>query len=50
MIRCCGSDSDRCSACERVEIRWPSGQVDRYQDLAADAGFLVTEGAHSPSR
>ena len=33
---------------ERVEIRWPSGQVDRYQDLAADAGFLITEGAHTP--
>jgi hypothetical protein len=33
---------------ERVEIRWPSGQVDRYQDLAADAGFLITEGAQTP--
>ena len=28
-----------------VEVRWPSGRVDRYQDLKADAGYQLKEGA-----
>jgi enediyne biosynthesis protein E4 len=30
---------------ERVEVRWPSGQVDRYEGLDADRGYLLREGA-----
>jgi enediyne biosynthesis protein E4 len=29
---------------ESVEVRWPSGQVDRYSGLAADTGYLLHEG------
>jgi tetratricopeptide (TPR) repeat protein len=29
----------------RVEVRWPSGQVDRYDELKVDRGYLVREGA-----
>ena len=29
---------------DRVEVRWPSGRVDRYSDLAADTGYLLREG------
>jgi tetratricopeptide (TPR) repeat protein len=29
---------------DRVEVRWPSGRVDRYEDLAADMGYHVREG------
>ncbi len=29
---------------ESVEVRWPSGKVDRYQDLAADTGYHLQEG------
>jgi hypothetical protein len=29
---------------ERLEVRWPSGQVDRYEGLNADRGYLVREG------
>ncbi len=27
-----------------LEIRWPSGQVDRYKDVAADRFYLAREG------
>ncbi len=27
-----------------IEIRWPSGHVDRYRGLAADTGYLLREG------
>ena len=30
---------------ERLEVRWPSGQVDRYDGLEADRGYLLREGA-----
>jgi hypothetical protein len=30
---------------ERLEVRWPSGQVDRYHDLDCDTGYLLREGA-----
>jgi enediyne biosynthesis protein E4 len=29
---------------ERLEVRWPSGQVDRYDGLDADRGYLAREG------
>src|SRR5262249_7562425 len=33
-----------------IEVRWPSGRVDRYQDLAADAAYLLREGQSAPGR
>jgi tetratricopeptide (TPR) repeat protein len=30
---------------EWLEVRWPSGRLDRYEDLAPDAGYLLREGA-----
>ncbi len=35
---------------DEVEVRWPSGRVDRYRDLAADRGYLLREGAAAPAR
>jgi hypothetical protein len=35
-------DADRV---ESIEIRWPSGRVDRLGPLPADAGYLIREGA-----
>ncbi len=32
---------------EEIEVRWPSGQVDRFRDLAADTGHLLIEGESS---
>jgi hypothetical protein len=29
---------------EAIEVRWPSGHVARYSDLAADAAYLLREG------
>ena len=29
---------------ESVEVRWPSGRCDRYENLAADTGYLLREG------
>jgi hypothetical protein len=29
---------------DHVEVRWPSGRVDRFEALAADAGYLLREG------
>lgn len=29
---------------ESVEVRWPSGRVDRFKDLAADAAYHLREG------
>ncbi len=31
-----------------VEVRWPSGQADRYQDLAGGTGYLLREGETTP--
>jgi hypothetical protein len=31
-----------------VEVRWPSGRVDRYRDLPADAIYHVREGDPAP--
>jgi tetratricopeptide (TPR) repeat protein len=33
---------------EEVEVRWPSGRVDRYRGLPADTGHLLREGEASP--
>ena len=38
-----------CSRIDSVEVRWPSGQVDRWRDLAADTGYLLREGADEAS-
>jgi hypothetical protein len=35
-------DADRV---ESVEVRWPSGRVDRLGPLLSDAGYLIREGA-----
>jgi enediyne biosynthesis protein E4 len=29
---------------EWLEVRWPSGRVDRHENLAADTGYLLREG------
>jgi tetratricopeptide (TPR) repeat protein len=34
---------------ETVEILWPSGKKDRYFDLPADTGYVLREGATSPT-
>ncbi len=33
---------------ELVEVRWPSGRVDRYRDLTADRCYLLREGQVEP--
>ena len=33
---------------ESVEVRWPSGRIDRYTGLAADRGYLLREGDPVP--
>jgi tetratricopeptide (TPR) repeat protein len=33
---------------DRVEVRWPSGRRDAYQQLAADAGYRLREGDPAP--
>jgi tetratricopeptide (TPR) repeat protein len=33
---------------EQVEVKWPSGRVDRFRDLAADRGYLIREGDLAP--
>jgi hypothetical protein len=33
---------------DRLEVRWPSGQIDRFDGLAADHGYLLREGAQKP--
>jgi tetratricopeptide (TPR) repeat protein len=32
------------SRVDSVEVRWPSGQVDRWKDLPADTGYRLKEG------
>ncbi len=31
-----------------VEVRWPSGRIDRFADLDSGAGYLLTEGRSDP--
>src|SRR5262249_14081170 len=38
-------DTDRIEA---IEVSWPSGRVDRFGPLAADAGYLLREGQPEP--
>ena len=33
---------------EWVDVRWPSGRVDRYCELKADSGYLLREGDSRP--
>jgi hypothetical protein len=33
---------------DRIEVTWPSGHVDRLEELAADAGYLLREGESKP--
>ena len=33
---------------EAVEVTWPSGRVDRFDGLPADAGYLLREGDAAP--
>ncbi len=35
---------------ESVEVRWPSGKLDTYRNLAADRGYRLREGDASPLR
>ncbi|HZW32004.1 MAG TPA: FG-GAP-like repeat-containing protein [Isosphaeraceae bacterium] len=37
-----------CRRVESLEVRWPSGRVDRHAGLAGDAAYLLREGAASP--
>ncbi|MHC5544018.1 CRTAC1 family protein, partial [Singulisphaera rosea] len=39
---------DDATRVDRLEVRWPSGQVDTYQSLAADRGYLLKEGDAVP--
>jgi hypothetical protein len=31
-----------------IEVTWPSGRVDRYEELAADTGCVLREGETKP--
>jgi hypothetical protein len=33
---------------ESVEVRWPSGRLDRWRHIAADTGYLLREGDPAP--
>ncbi len=33
---------------EEVEVRWPSGQVDRLRNIPADRGYRLREGEAKP--
>ena len=33
---------------DAIEVRWPSGRVDRFRGLAADAVYLIREGEPAP--
>jgi hypothetical protein len=36
------------AAVETVEVRWPSGRLDRWSNLAADTGYVLRESAAAP--
>ena len=38
----------RAEKADRVEVHWPSGAVDQFQDLAAGTGYLIREGDKRP--
>jgi hypothetical protein len=33
---------------EAIEVRWPSGRVDRHRDLRSNTGYLLLEGTERP--
>jgi hypothetical protein len=33
---------------ESVQVRWPSGRLDRWKNIAADTGYLLREGDPAP--
>ncbi|MCI0588191.1 MAG: CRTAC1 family protein [Planctomycetes bacterium] len=33
---------------DRLEVRWPSGRIDRLEGLAADRGYVLLEGREGP--
>jgi predicted Zn-dependent protease len=35
---------------DAVEVKWPSGQLDRFQDVAVDQNYRLIEGATAPTR
>jgi Flp pilus assembly protein TadD len=37
-----------CDRIESVEVRWPSGRVDRHDNLPAGTGYLLREGERQP--
>ncbi len=37
-----------CRQVNSVEVRWPSGRLDRYEGLAADTGYHLVEGQSRP--
>jgi enediyne biosynthesis protein E4 len=39
---------DQAQVVDSLEIRWPSGQVDKFSSLQVNRLFVVTEGAKSP--
>jgi len=36
------------SKIDRIEVRWPSGRVDRIENLPADTSYLIREGDQHP--
>ena len=39
---------DQAQSVDSLEIRWPSGQVDKFTNLPVNRLYVVTEGAKSP--
>jgi hypothetical protein len=39
---------DRARMIDLLEVRWPSGQIDTFNNLPADRLYLVEEGAKEP--
>jgi enediyne biosynthesis protein E4 len=35
---------------DRVEVHWPSGKIDRFENLPSDAIYLVREGDNNPRK
>ncbi|NQT16271.1 MAG: CRTAC1 family protein [Planctomycetes bacterium] len=41
---------DRAERVDRLEVRWPSGAVETFEDLDVDQEIAIVEGEESPSR
>jgi hypothetical protein len=39
----------RATQVDRLEVRWPSGRVDRFRDLGTDKGYRLREGDPKPT-